>query len=249
MKKTFLAVMITFIAFNTQAQKVKASKTGVGIQVGYNYILSSQKNNTKAGNTIFAGNGNEIAMDFIIASNGTTENSNTRKRRPRYLNMVPRGGCILRPSISFGSSSTSNANEYASTFVKTPFTYKIDGITKNWQEIGFMVGPSVMFPSGFLISATAGAAYNFSRKITINKYDNQTFVSTVFQQETKTVTFNWQANVVYYVPVSNKFSVGLQLGYSKNGGKGGVVIPLQARAGGPKIKIKDIRTDNQGNPI
>lgn len=229
MKKIFLAAIIMMVAFSTQAQKAaKPNKIIVQPQFGYSYIASSQKENADASKTLFAGNGHSIQVGAtFFQANYTT------KAKPRL------GGWV-KTAYQFGNTNKSGLDALGWELVKTPFTYKTTQSTTNWQQVVLMGGPVVDIPSAkkylgsFAFSATAGAAFKLNpRTITIDKYDAQTKLGTVYTQTDKSTSFVWDVNMfVGLARISKKAGLGLQIGYGSQGGTVGIVA-----GGPPKIKL------------
>lgn len=214
MKKIILFFIVVTATMQIHAQTA-AKGSGTVVRGGFGiwsfdigYLASGNAKNYKESKPLFASNGYAAALNYRWGD--------------RY-------GIAGKASYTGGKTSEKNAQTYASSLVTTPFTAKIAGLKTNWSQFNIAAGPSVMLGKNFKgeISAVGGVGFGSGNTVTIDKYDAQTKVGTIFTATEKKVKPFWEVGVGYQVAdISKRSALGIKASYGANGGIIGLVLQI-----------------------
>ena len=179
----------------------------VSVEVGY--LLSANKTNTKTNKPLFAGNGVNAGIAYRWGD---------------------RWGIAGKTAYTGGKTDEASMQAFAKTLVSSQNTYKINGGKRNWSQINVAVGPSVMLGKKHYrgeINAIGGVGFGKKNTLTIDKYDAQTKVGTVYTGKQKSVVPFWEVGAKYLVAkVGKNLGMSLKGSYGSNGGTIGVSFAI-----------------------
>jgi hypothetical protein len=205
MKKILLIALTSFsLTLHAQGQKDQVKNYGL-MDLNVGYLFSTNTKNVETGRPLFAGNG---------------INANVNYRYGRTF------GIVTSLSFSLGSINEKNAQNYGSSLVSSPFTAVTTIGKKNWNQTGIMAGPSFIFGKRYMeINAKFGVGFNNSNEISIDKYDGQTKVGSIFYAQQKSIIPVWEigANILGTRIGKNSFWT-FKTSYGSNGVSVGVNI-------------------------
>ena len=200
MKKTIIIVIIIWITALQIFAQNKSKPYGFW-SANVEYLISSNNKNMKGNKPLFAGNGFNTGIGYRWGD---------------------RLGFASKASYISGQNSNSSIETFAKTLVSNPFTYKINGLQKNWSQMNLAIGPSIMIGKNHYrgeINAVGGIVLNKKTTISIDKYDGNLKLATVYNAEQKGIMPFWEIGARYWVAKLSK-NIGLDLkgGFGSNGG-------------------------------
>jgi hypothetical protein len=175
------------------------------ISIDAGYLFSSNSKNNSDTKTLFAGNGLSAGLNY------------------RYGGKI---GITGRIGYAGGSRNESNLQEFASTFVVSPWVYKTTGFTKSWSQFNFAAGPSVFFGKSYKgeISVLGGVSMGSESNIKIDLYDAAVFYKNVYNVKEKKMKPFWEVGGSYRIFTGKQMTLGLKGSYGVNGGTIGINI-------------------------
>ena len=221
---------------NVKTAEVNAAKAAINCDKGYHLenmvCVPDMPYPTK--NITEQNGGNYGILSAEVGYLISTNNTNTKDNKPLFAGNGQSAGICYRWGRKYGIYSTlayqggktdeTSMYAFAETLVESPFTYKITGWQKTWSRFNFAVGPSIFIDNKNKIELTAVGGIGFGKEssLTIDEYDAQTKVGTVYNVTQKSVIAFWDIGVRYrvYKRISVKGSFG------SNGATAGVQVQL-----------------------
>ena len=120
-------------------------------------------------------------------------------------------GLTGKVAFTVGQTNEKRIETFAKTLVSSPFIYKVNGKQKVWSQINVAIGPSLMFGKNNKgeIYTIGGIGLNKQNSITIDKYDGNVKLATVFNSEQKKISPFWEIGASY--KLIQKGLIGLNL--------------------------------------
>lgn len=208
MKKILSIVVMAFAALQPQAQST--AKGGTVIRGGYGiwsadigYLVSANAKNSKESKPLWAGNGYAASLNYRWGD---------------------RFGIAGKAGYSGGKTNEKNAQAFASSLVTSPFTAKVSGLKTNWSQVNVAAGPSLLFGKNHEgeINAVGGIGFGSGNKVSIDKYDAQTKVGTIFTATEKKIKPYWEVETKYQVAKIGKGGICVRASYGTYGAAAGL---------------------------
>ena len=210
MKKIITTIAILIIALHTNLhaqQNTKPVKNYGFPSLDLGFVASTNAKNTNAGRPLFAGNGATAGIGYRWGD---------------------RWGVTGKIAYASGKTNEVNVQTFAKTLVSSPFIYKINGWQKQWSQVVIAAGPSFMFGKNKLLGEVfikGGIVTGNKSELTIDKYDGNIKLSTVYTGVKKSVNPYWEMGASYKVAkISKRIVMSINGGYGSNGGTIGIAF-------------------------